>query len=401
MGKRLADRDALPWEVKEAEREARLRRIGYPALACYDNLSSDHRAKIDAYHRFALRSPKDWYRQIKRRSADERFLDLVRFTFARYPVPAHLEKVWLKDVEDDFVDDALSCARRTQSWRWGRACRGCPDLIRWYIIVAQGGSLHKEATHRYLSSLETHHFLNAPSRIGSFQMALWYAVARACNAAPVIATRIAHTKLIDFSIASTFWKEVARFFARNPIPFAEMNDLIDFLAAAKQADRDFSLKNRAVPALRRRMEDWHRSLRVERLPPLRPAHACLPYLPAAPLPDKWPGLAIPDAEYENGEDGYRTIWRFQQIKTRGELFLEGKQLHHCVASYQAACASGSASIWSMTCENPPDNPVKCLTIEVRSDGRIAQCRGFANRQPHVREMVVVQRWAREYGFKCP
>jgi ribosomal-protein-alanine N-acetyltransferase len=52
-------------------------------------------------------------------------------------------------------------------------------LRGWYIIVAQGGSLYRQAAHPWLSKLETHYFLNPPPGIASARAAFWYAYARA------------------------------------------------------------------------------------------------------------------------------------------------------------------------------------------------------------------------------
>ena len=64
----------------------------------------------------------------------------------------------------------------------------------------------------------------SPDDVTSSQQALWYAVARAQNERCEIARRIGQSQLVHYSVASTWWKEVARFFARNPVPLHEMND---------------------------------------------------------------------------------------------------------------------------------------------------------------------------------
>jgi hypothetical protein len=59
------------------------------------------------------------------------------------------ENVWLDDVDDDFVDDARARARRAGEPRRGQPR---PDLLRWYIVASQGGSLHRQAAHPSPSS---------------------------------------------------------------------------------------------------------------------------------------------------------------------------------------------------------------------------------------------------------
>jgi len=73
-------------------------------------------------------------------------------------------------------------------------------------------------------------------------------------------------------------------------------------------------------------------------------------------------------------------------------------MHHCVVAYKPHCLAGLASIWSLTCEYPAGEFNRCLTIEVDRDGRIVQCRGFANRCPNAAELAVAQRWADDYGM---
>jgi hypothetical protein len=81
------------------------RKNGPAVVAHCGEFKPQYRAKIEAYRAFVLRAPEDWRCRLKSRSEDRRFIDLVRFAFAKYPVPAHLEEVWLEDVDDDFVDD--------------------------------------------------------------------------------------------------------------------------------------------------------------------------------------------------------------------------------------------------------------------------------------------------------
>jgi len=338
----------------------------------------EYREKIAMLRGYALRAPEDWRCRIKSRSHERRFIDLVRFTFARYRVAEHLERTWLEDIDDDFVDKITpperpaTLARRTDA----------PDLRRWYVVAAQGSSLYRFAARFYLSKQETHHFLTAPPDVGSARRAFWYAVARAqCDRADV-ALKVARCKVASYSIASTFWKDVARFFARHPLSIAGMDDLVDFLFTAKREDEAFTLKGRTLESLTRRMEEWHRVLRRN----------------SAVGGGAWVGSPLPDVESESGRDAKRAIWRIRQLKTGDELFREGMRMRHCVAGYKPMCMAGHISIWSMACEFPIGTVNKGVTMEVTKDGRIVQCRGFANRLPYGNEVMTAKRWAREHAL---
>jgi hypothetical protein len=380
MGKRNRWRDARRRETEErvsailtrhSRSNARTR-----AVERFHDFKPDFRDKVEVLCGYALRAPEDWRCRLKSRRVERRLFELVRFVFARYPVPAHLERVWIEDVADDFVDriDApnLAAGRRPDA----------PDLRHWYITVAQGGSVYKAETRPYLSRQETHHFLNAPPEIASTKQALWYAIARAQTDSDDVAIKVARSKVANYSIASTFWKEVARFFARYPLPTHEISDLADFLAVTKREDPAFSLRGLTLASLKRRLEDWHLALRRN----------------SATCGGAWAGSPHPDIDYAIGEDANRAIWRFRQIKTGDGLFKEGQRMHHCVVTYKTLCIRGYCAIWSLTSEFPIGRVNRGVTLEVSKDGRIVQCKGFANRLPYANEATIAKRWAREHGL---
>jgi hypothetical protein len=380
MGRRIRWREARRREAElriSAVLEANSRSDARPgAPVRFIDFKPEYRVKVEALRSYALRAPEDWRCRIKSRSEERRFIDLLRFTFARFRVAPHLERVWIDPVWDDFVD-RLAPPNRQQMHRLG-----APDLLRWYLIAAQGGSLYRQEARAFLSKQETHYFLTTPADITSTKHAFWFAVARAQTDDIDVARRVARCKLVNYSIASTYWKEVARFFARNPLPLHEMDDLVDFLFVEKQRDAAFTLKGRTPEALKRKMEDWHHTLRRN--------HAV--------GGGAWTGSPLPDVDYETGKDDKRAIWRVRQIKAGNELFREGERMHHCVVTYKPACMRGEISIWSITCEFPIGRMNRGVTLEVTRDGRIVQCRGFANRAAAANEAMTAKRWASEHGL---
>lgn len=370
MGKKIKIREAQ-LRAAEAETAARLRarsetKADPAVIGYYTDFPSIYRNRVEALRYCRLRAPEDWRCRLRSWSPERRFLDLVRFTFARYRVARHLEHAWIEETQAPAGAD-----RTVEDFRH-----------RWYIIVAQGRSLYKEVTHPFLSKLETHHFLNAPDNLASTHRAFWYAIARAQTTDVNVALKVARARLPAFAAGSPFWPEVARYFARKPVSVAEMDELIDFFRAAREEDESFLLRGRSLDGLRRRMAGWHRMLR-------RRETVC---------GGMWEGHPLPDIDLEAGSEDRRAIWRLRQIKTGNGLFKEGERMHHCVASYKQGCMSADISIWSLTCEYPIGKLNLGVTIELRNDGAIVQCRGFANRLPYANEMMVVKRWAAEYGL---
>lgn len=372
MGKRIKLREAQRRATAEAI-AARLRAHARPKstpafIDVYCGFDLPYRERIEAYRGLALRAPEDWRCALRCRAPERRFLELVEFTFARYGVAEHLKSAWIAAPN---ARDELAMALATDH-------DDIPDLRRWYIIAAQGGSLHKEATHRYLTKLETHHFVSAPAEVTSTARAFWYALARTQTGDAEVALKVSRSKLARLPVVAPFWKEVARFFARIPITILEMNDLTDYLQIALQEDPRFSLKGRSLPALRRRMAEWHRMLQHIA------AGGC------------WNGHALPDTVY--GARQGAAVWRFRQIRTGAELACEGRRMAHCVASYKDSCIRGASSIWALTREDPVGVITSSVTIELTSDRTLVQCRGYANRGASPDEIAVIKVWAAEHGL---
>ena len=365
MGKRTKLREAQRRAEEQAlaahlQRNCKAR-SGPAFITAYAEFDPSYRDKIETYRNYWLRSPNDWRCQLRVRCPELRFLELVRFTFARFPVAPHLENTWTGDVPAAAnLNDIHSL-----------------DFRLWYIVAAQGGSLHKSAAHEFLSKTETHHFLTAPVDITDTRRAFWYAVARAETDHERLAVRVSKSKITALDIADAYWKDAARFFARQPAPLPEMNDLIDYLQAIRAVDGGFSLAGRTLPALRRRMEEWHHTLRMAQV-------TC---------GERWTGRPTPNAAYDI--DGAR--WRFKQIKNGWRLFEEGERMRHCVVAYKGACKEGDVSIWSLTCE-VAGALHRCATIEVAGDGEITQIRGFANGCASRAELDIIERWASEHGL---
>ena len=281
----------------------------------------------------------------------------MRYAFATFEVAPCLERAWLpaSAVEND--EEPTN-----------------PDFRDWYITAAQGRSLYKEAAKAFLSRSETHHFLAAPEKVGSARTALWYAIAMAACGEPTLALTVARTELARFDPRDGFWKEAARFLAREPVSIAEMQALIEYLGMVREAEPDFSLAGRSAAALLRRRQDW--------------LWLCAAGAEARDI--RWQGLEIADGTYAQGA----TVWRIHQIKTGIRLLEEARRMRHCVFAYRRECSGGHSSIWSVSSEEYGVLR-RHLTIEVGANGAVLQCRGFANREPTEAERRIVRRWAED------
>src|SRR5262245_8565751 len=164
---------------QEAERaridayEASLRRVSQRARPAPDFYKAIAEAK-DGFEAEVLRDPYAWRPQMKTRDAARLRLAAARYLFARYPVAEHLEEVWV---------DCSGLGRDEIMLR-----------KRWFVVAAGGRSLHREGASAWLSRKEVHAFLNP---LGSlrFEQAIWQAIARSYSSDPVIALRIARSRI--------------------------------------------------------------------------------------------------------------------------------------------------------------------------------------------------------------
>src|SRR3954471_21636843 len=105
MGKKTRLREAQKRAVEHAmaarlrERSGSKNRPGF--IETYCDFPPLYRERIERYRELALRAPESWRCGLRVRSPEQRFLDLVRHTFAAYPVPRHLESAWLADPAAD------------------------------------------------------------------------------------------------------------------------------------------------------------------------------------------------------------------------------------------------------------------------------------------------------------
>ena len=193
-----------------------------------------------------------------------------------------------------------------------------------------------------------------------------------------------------------FWFTFLRFVAENPMLDPRLiGPLVDYLQNQKfepveievaPGERQLapppqpglSLRGRTVASLMDQMAVWHKSLRQLKgdRKEIYPVAGFVGYSVKKRLGD---GVAH---------------WTIQQLRNYQDLTIEGRELHHCVASYHWSCVKGACTIWSLSKLTPKGNFKKCLTIEVDRHNTVVQCRGMANRDPLKEEWDIVNEWVR-------
>jgi hypothetical protein len=370
---------------QDAEREriercdAALRRVARRARPTPDFSQAIEEAER-GFSGEVVRDPRSWRPQMKTRDCARLRLAAARHLFALYPVPDMLERIWIDDT--GLGADEVRLRRQ------------------WYVAAARGGSLYKAGAGTWLTRKEVHAFLHPSAGLG-FEEAFWEAIARSYAADTTAALRIARSKIARTPRGQIeFWRGAVRFFCANPAPIETIDDLCDYLADCRRRDPHYSLEGRTLPALTRRMHEWHHDVAaIERIEAMRRrargrgAHD-------GPVDAAWPGSPLADWEWvPASKDAKAKGERFvvRQLKQAEDLVMESRAMHHCVSTYAGKCVAGQASIWSLR-RCTKDRIDRLLTIEVDREHRAVQARGLANRLAHEEERHVIERWAKARGI---
>ncbi|TJV31515.1 MAG: hypothetical protein E5X87_22830 [Mesorhizobium sp.] len=372
---------------QEAERErieayaVTLRRVSPVARPAPDF----ERALDDARRGFAGMAIRDgalWRPKLKTRDRARLRLAAARHLYARYPVSAALEGIWLDASGLDASEVALRKA--------------------WYIAVARGDSLYKAGANAWLSRKEVHCFLNLSGDL-IFDEAFWVAIARSYTDDPGLAARLARTKIARTPRGElVFWREVTRFFCGHPASKEEIDDLCDYIGAMHQRDAAYTLKGRTLASLRRQMLEWHRDIAaIERIEAMRRrAAGRAPHTAGMRSQGRaWDGSRLEDWEWQpSSKEAKAHGERFflRRLKTAEDLVAESRAMHHCVSMYAAKCIAGNASIWVLR-RTALGKVERLLTIELDPQNRAVQVRGFGNRLASLEERKIVERWAKARG----
>ena len=176
------------------------------------------------------------------------------------------------------------------------------------------------------------------------------------------------------------WVPVLRELIRMGYQWREIRNLLDYLRAPECTIGVPQLRRMTARSLNQRMEDWHHELARRKVG-----------LSKDPFPDR----GVPTYCTEVNGREYRIV----QVQNAKELFVEGKQMHHCVATYVEDCISGEAAIFSLRrCEAQCD--VRLVTIQV-SDSAVVQAKGPCNREPNEIETLIIKDWVAANSTQIP
>jgi hypothetical protein len=339
------------------------------------NTYAEALTRIAAHRAWWLRDMERW--KPRTHNTRRQFASLLRHLLARYDMPAFFDTVWF----------AGQNAAASQSQQW-------------YIQVAQGKNIRTcELPIPYTTKM-SHFFMQAPGDITVYQALRWGQI-RGLGGDERLARAVLGTRIGDRFGHEDFWITVLRWLIAHPmLDTACVGPLVDYLhqqrfvpqPAAGREGREamlppqpnLTMKGRTPATLLRQVQQWHRRLATDNT-----------YQVA-----EWNRSGIEPFEFLEGSEqsGNIQCWTIRELLSAKALFVEGRAMRHCVASYATSCARGTSSIWSLEIETNTGRS-KALTVEVRNTARIiCQARGKTNRVPTTKERDILRRWAAQAGL---
>jgi PcfJ-like protein len=326
----------------------------------------------------------DWLRPVQtwlppRQNAWPLFTSLAHHLLALYPVPAFMTSVWFDLPPGEVLPQH-----------------------RWYKHLGLGQSIRTAPLPLRLTKAMAHLFSQAPHHYTAIAALRWAQV-RGLGGCEALARAVVGTRLGKALANEDFWASVLHFFINHPsLGLAQVGPVVDFLQHQKfeweegvspegvfgkqpPPRPDYTMKGRTVASVLRQVEEWHEQLgRDTNQPSL-----------------SWRHSPFKDFRLVEGSEaqGNMRVWTITELLTSRALFLEGRAMRHCVATYAERCARRQTSIWSVQVENQRGRH-RVMTVEVDLLKRtVCQARRKCNRLPQAVERDLMERWAAQEGLK--
>ncbi len=332
---------------------------------------------LSLHHADWLRPVETWFPS--RQNAWLLFTSLAHHLLAVYPVPPFMTSVWF-----DLPPGEILVQHS------------------WYKLLGQGRNIRTANLPLRFTRAMTHLFGQAPHHYTAIAALRWAQV-RGLGGSEALARAVVGTRLGKVLENEDFWESVLHFFINHPsLELAQIGPIVDFLQHQKFEWKegvssegvfgkqppprpDYTMKGRTVASVLRQVEEWHKQLGQDTNQP------CL----------SWRHSPFRDFRQVEGSEalGNMRVWTITELLTSRALFVEGRAMRHCVATYAERCARRQTSIWSMRMENQRGRH-RVLTIEVDLLKRtVCQSRRKCNRLSQAVEREVMERWAAQEGLK--
>ncbi|MEM7183415.1 MAG: PcfJ domain-containing protein [Spirochaetota bacterium] len=325
-----------------------------------------------------IRPIEDWEGNYT--SPRETFYSLFQHLLGEYPTAKFLHSVWMDTKSKD--------SRIRQAY---------------HIQIARGKSFRRINPELNFTRQMEHWFLQAPDHY-SYTEAIRFGQMKGMKSEDWLIQAIVDSRLGRNLDNEKFWRQILHFLHKNQyknLCEQKVGMIIDFLQAIKferkkiygthgifyqePPQADFSLRGVTCKSLLALSEDWHERVHREKEKGFA----------------NWNKSHLGDFEYVEKVQDPQTptkYWSIKELLTNNELFWEGRNLRHCVRTYESQCIKRQTTIWSMA-YFIKDKRLRVLTIEVNPfNKRVVQVRGKNNRFATKSELKIIQRWCKKEGL---
>ena len=318
---------------------------------------------------------------------------LIRFLLVKYDVPEFLDKVWTEETP------LISAGRYSFNKK--------PDpeykmRQEWYINIGNGENIrNQKGLPIPLTKKMAHNFSLVPPNTEVMQAFRWTQLTSMGIKGNVI-NGVMSLPLSEKFENDEFWLSVIRFFDNNPFMAAGFyRTIYDYILqkkytctpAIQNGERveltpeqpNFSIKGRNPMTLIEQVSDWHMELNNRTYD--RPVRELL----------VWETCGIQGFSTKYEDKFYAII----EMLGSKELIDDGKEMNHCVATYDRECYNGMTAIYSLQSSSFKDDAyVREVTIEVDLKRKqIIQARKSHNRGLDDDDKEIIKLWAEKVNFE--
>ncbi|WP_298417615.1 PcfJ domain-containing protein [uncultured Kordia sp.] len=259
--------------------------------------------------------------------------------------------------------------------------------ITWYLDIALGKSVFDLAGFPKMMTKKMAHEFTKVDEKCSIEKALSIAIIKSYKPSEMVARLLLNSSLVSQDLTQDkFWRSAIEFFCKYELlEQYEFYGVLDYLQHIKNEDAEFCLKGRSLNGLKRLSDEWHSVVYLQKVKKRKLA---------------WKAQEMEPFEYTDTNEEKEKKYKIKELCTSVELYIEGMNMGHCVASYDSYCLSGNSSIFSLYEFAEEDKLIERLvTLEISpKDKKIVQARGKFNQKPSKIALTIIKKWAKEMEY---
>jgi len=259
--------------------------------------------------------------------------------------------------------------------------------ITWYLDIALGKSVFDLTAFPDMFTKKMAHEFTTITEKCTVERALSIAVIKSYKPSQIMERLILNSALATKDLTKdAFWREIVAFFCKYDIlGHYEFFEVMDYLDNVRNHDTDFTLKGRTFNSLKNLSDEWHQQVHMQR----RHNRSLV-----------WNPQDIAPFEYVRKENEIEHTYKIKELCSSTELYMEGIDMRHCVAGYDAQCFSGRTAIFTLYEFEEEDTVIeKLVTLEINLTNKaIVQARGKYNATPSKTCIAIIEEWAKEMDY---